>query len=55
MASALYNLCRKDGTVMVYSITGPEVAAAIGCKLQDAKFSLPEAVSLLGDLRIKLL
>jgi len=26
-----------------------------GCKLQDAKFSLPEAVSLLGDLRIKLL
>ena len=35
MASALYNLCRKDGTVMVYSITGPEVAAAIGCKLQD--------------------
>lgn len=26
-----------------------------GCKLQDAKFSLPEAVSLLGDLRIQLL
>ena len=26
-----------------------------GCKLQDAKFSLPEAVSLLGDLKIKLL
>lgn len=26
-----------------------------GCKLQDAKFTLPEAVSLLGDLRIKLL
>lgn len=35
MAKALYDLCRKDGTVMVYSITGPEVAAAIGCKLQD--------------------
>ena len=35
MARALYDLCRKDGTVMVYSITGPEVAAAIGCKLQD--------------------
>lgn len=35
MASALYNLCRKDGTVMVYSITGPEVAETIGCKLQD--------------------
>ena len=33
MASALYNLCRKDGTVMVYSITGPEVAAAIGCRM----------------------
>lgn len=35
MASALYNLCRKDGTVMVYSITGPEVAGIVGCKLQD--------------------
>ena len=29
------DILRKDGTVMVYSITGPEVAAAIGCKLQD--------------------
>lgn len=35
MAKALYDLCRKDGTVMVYSITGPEVAETIGCKLQD--------------------
>lgn len=35
MAKALYDLCKKDGTVMVYSITGPEVAEIIGCKLQD--------------------
>lgn len=35
MASALYNLCRKNGTVEEYSITGSEIADLVGCKRQD--------------------
>ena len=35
MARALYNLCKKIGTVMEYSITGSEVAELISCKRQD--------------------
>lgn len=35
MARALYNLCKKNGTVMEYSITGSEVAELISCKKQD--------------------
>ena len=32
MAKALYNLCKRNGTVMEYSITGSEVAELISCK-----------------------
>lgn len=35
MAKALYNLCKKNGTVMEYSVTGSEVAELISCKKQD--------------------
>mgnify|MGYP005837670301 CR=1 FL=1 len=35
MAKALYNLCKRNGTVMEYSITGSEVAELISCKKQD--------------------
>lgn len=35
MAKALYNLCKKNGTVMEYSITGSEVTELISCKKQD--------------------
>lgn len=35
MARVLYDLCKKDGTVMVYSITGLEVVETIGCKQLD--------------------
>lgn len=35
MAKTLYNLCKKNGTVMKYSITGSEVAELISCKKQD--------------------
>ena len=35
MPRVLYNLCRKNGTVVEYSITGPEVADLISCKRQD--------------------
>nr|DAZ01150.1 MAG TPA: winged helix-turn-helix DNA-binding protein [Caudoviricetes sp.] len=31
----LYNLCRKDGTVMEYSITASDIAKRIGCDRQD--------------------
>nr|DAU63800.1 MAG TPA: hypothetical protein [Caudoviricetes sp.] len=30
----LYNLCRKDGTVMEYSITASDIAKRIGCDRQ---------------------
>lgn len=36
MARALYDLCRKDGTVMVYSITGPQKwqqQSAVSCRM----------------------
>lgn len=35
MARALYNLYKKNGTVMEYSITGSEVTELISCKMQD--------------------
>lgn len=31
----LYNLCRKDGTVVEYSITASDIAKRIGCDRQD--------------------
>ena len=31
----LYNLCRKDGTVVEYSITASDIAERIGCDRQD--------------------
>ena len=31
----LYNLCRKDGTVMESSITASDIAKRIGCDRQD--------------------
>lgn len=31
----LYNLCRKDGTVMEYSITASDIEKRIGCDRQD--------------------
>lgn len=31
----LYNLCRKEGTVVEYSITASDIAKRIGCDRQD--------------------
>ena len=54
MARVLYDLCKKDGTVMVYSITGLEVVETIGCKLLDVYNSACYGHLIKHTLRIRI-